>query len=87
MPLRVHVFAIPVNDRQMRLMQVILPSPGIDRTNFDFGGFVASTVEDRVIVEALRGQVPNTTSECNVPTDEPSLRFRHWYYSMMKDML
>jgi phenylpropionate dioxygenase-like ring-hydroxylating dioxygenase large terminal subunit len=83
-PLRAHVFAIPVNDRQMRLMQVILPSPGIDRTNFDFDAFVASTIEDRVIIEAQKGEVPNTTGECNVPTDEASLRFRRWYYSNVK---
>ncbi len=85
MPLRAHIFAIPVNDRQMRFMQVILPSPGIDRTNFDFDGFVASAIEDRVILEAQKGEVPNTTDECNVPTDEPSLRFRRWYYRAVKD--
>jgi phenylpropionate dioxygenase-like ring-hydroxylating dioxygenase large terminal subunit len=85
MPLRAHLFAIPVNDRQMRLMQVILPSPGIDQTNFDFDGFVASAIEDRVIIEAQKGEVPNTTGECNVSTDEPSLRFRRWYYRTMKE--
>jgi phenylpropionate dioxygenase-like ring-hydroxylating dioxygenase large terminal subunit len=86
MPLRTHLFAIPVNDRQMRFMQVILPSPGVDRSNFDFDGFIAPAIEDRVIVEAQKGEVPNTTGECNVPTDEPSLRFRRWYYRVVKDM-
>jgi phenylpropionate dioxygenase-like ring-hydroxylating dioxygenase large terminal subunit len=85
-PLRTHIFAIPINDRQMRFMQVILPSPGIDRTNFDFDGFVASAIEDRVIIEAQKGEVPNTTGECNVPTDEPSLRFRRWYYRVVKNI-
>ncbi len=84
MPLRAHIFAIPVNDRQMRFMQVILPSPGIDRTNFDFDEFVASAIEDRVIIEAQKGEVPNTTGECNVPTDEASLRFRRWYHTITR---
>jgi hypothetical protein len=37
-----------------------------------------------VIIEAQIGEVPNTNGECNVPTDEPSLRFRRWYYRTMK---
>ncbi len=65
-------------------MQVILPNLGLDRTNFDFDGFVASAVEDRVIIEPQTSEVPNTTGECNVPTDEPSLRFRRWYHTTLK---
>jgi nitrite reductase/ring-hydroxylating ferredoxin subunit len=84
-PLRVHIFAIPLNSQQTRFMQVILPNPGIDKSNFDFNEFIAPTIEDRVVIESQIGEVPNTTEECNVPTDEASLRFRRWYHSTIKN--
>jgi nitrite reductase/ring-hydroxylating ferredoxin subunit len=83
-PLRMHSFAIPINDQKLRIMQVILPSHGMNKTNFDFDGFVSSAIEDKAIIEAQMGEVPNTTGECNVPTDEASLRFRRWYYRIIK---
>jgi phenylpropionate dioxygenase-like ring-hydroxylating dioxygenase large terminal subunit len=84
-PLRPHLFAIPVNARQMRFMQVILPSPGVNRNNFNFDEFFAASGEDRAMVESLIGEVPYITEECNVPTDEPSKRFRRWYYGTVKN--
>lgn len=84
MPLRPHLFAIPINAQQMRFMQVVLPKPGIDRNNFDFDEFFAASLDDRIMVESQIGEVPNATDEYNVPTDEPSLRFRRWYYRTVK---
>lgn len=85
MPLRPHLFAIPLNTQQMRFMQVVLPNPGIDPSNFDFDEFFAASVDDRTIIESQIGEVPNTNEGCNVPTDEPSLRFRRWYYRTVKN--
>ncbi|MBD0344061.1 MAG: aromatic ring-hydroxylating dioxygenase subunit alpha [Coleofasciculus sp. Co-bin14] len=84
MPLRPHLFAIPINAQQMRFMQVALPKPGVDQSNFDFDGFFAASLDDRMMVESQAGEVPNTTEGHNVPTDEPSLRFRRWYYRTLK---
>ncbi|MGB5959824.1 MAG: aromatic ring-hydroxylating dioxygenase subunit alpha [Coleofasciculaceae cyanobacterium] len=85
MPLLPHFFAIPINDQQMRFMQVILPNPGIDRSNFNFDQFFAASLDDRTMIESQIGEVPRTTEGCHVPTDEPSLRFRRWYYRTVKN--
>ncbi len=85
MPLRPHLFAIPINTRQMRFMQVVLPNSGIERSNFDFDQFFAASLDDRTMVESQFGEVPNISEGCNVPTDEPSLRFRRWYYCTVKN--
>lgn len=85
MPLLPHFFAIPINARQMRFMQVILPNLGIDRTNFDFDEFFAASLDDRSMIESQIGEVPSTTEGFNVPSDEPSLRFRRWYYRTVKN--
>ncbi|HEY9660130.1 MAG TPA: hypothetical protein V6C65_16860, partial [Allocoleopsis sp.] len=82
--LRPHLFAIPINHQQMRFMQVALPNPGIDRSNFDFGEFFAASDDDRRMVESQIGEISNTNEGCKVPTDEPSLRFRRWYYRTVK---
>ncbi|MBH8553671.1 aromatic ring-hydroxylating dioxygenase subunit alpha [Nostocaceae cyanobacterium CENA357] len=85
MPLRPHLFAIPINPQQLRFVQVVLPSPGIDRSNFDFDDFFAASQDDRTMTESQVGEIPNMNEGCNVPTDEPSLRFCRWYYSVMKN--
>lgn len=85
LPLRPHLFAIPVNAQQMRFMQVALPNSGIDQSNFDFDEFFAASLDDRIMVESQTSEVPNTNEGCNVPTDEPSLRFRRWYYRTIKN--
>ncbi len=84
-PLRSHIFAIPINPQKTRFMQVILPNSGIDQTNFDFETFMAPVVEDRVMIELQVGEVPKVTEESHMPTDEPSLRFRRWYYGAVKN--
>lgn len=84
-PVRAHLFAIPINPQQTRFMQVILPNSGVDRNNFDFNKFIAPAIEDRVVIESQKGEVPYIIDECNVPTDEPSLRFRRWYYRTVKE--
>ncbi|WP_347277470.1 aromatic ring-hydroxylating dioxygenase subunit alpha [Pseudanabaena sp. FACHB-2040] len=85
MPLRPHLFAIPINTQQMRFMQVALPNPGVDQSNFNFDEFFAASLDDRMMVESQISEVPNTNEGCNVPTDEPSLRFRRWYYQTVKN--
>lgn len=45
----------------------------------------AASLDDRTMIESQIGEVPNTTEGCNVPTDEPSLRFRRWYYRAVKN--
>jgi phenylpropionate dioxygenase-like ring-hydroxylating dioxygenase large terminal subunit len=84
-PLRTHVFAIPLNPQQTRFTLVILPNFGLDRTNFNFNEFITPAVEDRVVIESQIGEVPKSTEECNIYTDVASLRFRHWYHSTMKN--
>ncbi|MBW4462043.1 MAG: aromatic ring-hydroxylating dioxygenase subunit alpha [Nodosilinea sp. WJT8-NPBG4] len=84
LPLRPHLFAIPINAQQMRFMQVALPNLGVDQSNFDFDQFFAASLDDRIMVESQTGEVPNTNEGCHVPTDEPSLRFRRWYYRTVK---
>ncbi len=84
-PLLPHFFAIPINTQQMRFMQVLLPNPGIDRSNFDFDEFFAASDDDRTMIESQIGEVPNVNEGYNVPTDEPSLRFRRWYYRAVKN--
>ncbi len=69
----------------MRFMQVVLPNSGIDQSNFDFDEFFAASLDDRTMVESQIGEVPNVSEGCNVPTDEPSLRFRRWYYRTVKN--
>ncbi|NJM71839.1 MAG: aromatic ring-hydroxylating dioxygenase subunit alpha [Scytonema sp. RU_4_4] len=85
MPLLPHFFAIPINTQQMRFMQVLLPNPRIDRSNFDFDEFFAASDDDRTMIESQIGEVPNVNEGYNVPTDEPSLRFRRWYYRAVKN--
>jgi hypothetical protein len=34
--------------------------------------------------DSIQRNVPNTVDEYNVPTDEPSLQFRGWYYRAVK---
>jgi phenylpropionate dioxygenase-like ring-hydroxylating dioxygenase large terminal subunit len=84
-PLRSHVFAIPLNERQTRFTLVILPNLYIDRTTFDFNEFITPAFEDRAIIESQIGEAPDTTEECSITTDVASLRFRRWYHSTMKN--
>lgn len=85
MPLLPHFFAIPINTQKMRFMQVLLPNSGIDQSNFDFDEFFAASDDDRAMVELQIGEVSNVNEGYNVPTDEPSLRFRRWYYHVVKN--
>ncbi|WP_228038326.1 aromatic ring-hydroxylating dioxygenase subunit alpha [Nodosilinea sp. LEGE 06152] len=84
MPLLPHFFAIPINTHKMRFMQVLLPNPGIGQSNFNFDDFFAASDDDRIMVESQVSEVSNVNEGYNVPTDEPSLRFRRWYYRAVK---
>ncbi len=39
------------------------------------------------MIESQIGEVSDTNEGCNVPTDEPSLRFRRWYYRTVKNRI
>ncbi len=77
-----HIFCIPVDDEQTRVMTVRrvrseadLPSysrhaSGTDNRILD---------EDRIIVESQQGDVLSDPDEISVATDKPTLMFRDWY--------
>lgn len=78
MPVRVHSFAIPINQYQTRYLITIqlLKHHAAGMVN----EFVTPIVEDRVVIESQQGAIPSTTGECNVPTDQATLLFRRWYH-------
>jgi phenylpropionate dioxygenase-like ring-hydroxylating dioxygenase large terminal subunit len=81
MPVRSHFFAIPMSLNQTRVLLAIkLVDPqAIGIVN----EFVAPLVEDRVVIESQKGEIPVTTGECNVPTDQATLLFRRWYHQRL----
>ena len=81
LPVRVHSFAIPINQHQARYLIAIqmLKSHAVGMVN----EFIDPIIEDRVVVESQKGAIPLTTGECNVPTDEATLLFRCWYHQTL----
>jgi phenylpropionate dioxygenase-like ring-hydroxylating dioxygenase large terminal subunit len=77
-PVRVHSFAIPINQHQTRLLFAIqlLEPHAAGMVN----EFIAPIVEDRMVIESQTGAIPLTTEEYNVPTDRATLLFRLWYH-------
>lgn len=81
MPVRIHSFAIPINQHQTRyLIAIQLLEP---HTVGMVNEFVDPIVEDRVVIESQKGAVPLMTKECNVPTDQATLLFRRWFHQML----
>jgi phenylpropionate dioxygenase-like ring-hydroxylating dioxygenase large terminal subunit len=81
LPVRVHLFAIPVNHTQTRyLIAIQLLEP---QAKAMINEFIDPIIEDRVVIESQQGEIPTVTSECNVPTDQVTLLFRRWYHQTM----
>lgn len=78
MPLRVHFFAIPINQHQTRYLIAIqlLEIYAIEMVN----DFIDPIIEDRVVIESHKGAIPAPSHEFNVPTDRATLMFRRWYH-------
>ena len=81
-PVRSHLFGIPINEQQTRLILaiLILDCPEVQSKDAFANEFIQPLVEDQVVIESQRGEVPSTTGECNVPTDKATLLFRRWYH-------
>jgi phenylpropionate dioxygenase-like ring-hydroxylating dioxygenase large terminal subunit len=77
-PVRMHLFAIPINQHQTRFLIAIhlLEPDAADIAN----EFIPPIVEDRVVIESQKGAIPSTTGERNVPSDQATLLFRRWYH-------
>ena len=83
-----HVFSIPVNETQTRVMTVrrmqsaeqvqayLAQAGGTDNRILD---------EDKVIVESQRGDVLADPDEISVATDKPTLVFRNWYKRLVNE--
>lgn len=81
LPLRIHSFAIPINPSQTRYLIVIqLLEP---HATGMLNEFIDPIVEDRIVIESQKGEVPLTKEERNVPTDQATLLFRRWYHQML----
>jgi phenylpropionate dioxygenase-like ring-hydroxylating dioxygenase large terminal subunit len=78
LPVRSHSFAIPINEHQTRfLMAIELIDPHAAAM---MNAFIAPMIEDRVIIEPMKGAIPLTTEEYSVPSDKATLMFRRWYH-------
>ncbi|MBD3884970.1 aromatic ring-hydroxylating dioxygenase subunit alpha [Phormidium tenue FACHB-886] len=77
-PVRMNLFAIPINQHQTRFLIAIqlLEPHAAEIVN----EFIPPIIEDRVVIESQKGAIPRTTGECNVPTDQATLLFRRWYH-------
>ncbi|MGF1570872.1 MAG: Rieske 2Fe-2S domain-containing protein [Nodosilinea sp.] len=81
LPLRIHSFAIPVNQSQTRYLIAIqlLEPHAMEMLN----EFIDPIIEDRVVIESQKGEVTLTKEERHVPTDQATLLFRRWYDQML----
>jgi phenylpropionate dioxygenase-like ring-hydroxylating dioxygenase large terminal subunit len=78
LPVRVHSFAIPMNQSQTRyLIAIQLLEPHAAEIVHEF---IEPIVEDRIVIESQKGAIPLPTAECNIPSDRATLLFRHWYH-------
>ena len=80
-----HVFCIPINAEQTRVMTVRRIRADSDRTSYS--RYASGTDhrildEDRVIVESQAGDVLSDPTEISVATDQPTLIFRNWYKTL-----
>lgn len=79
-PVRVHLFSVPINQQQTRYILSILMLGETDETKASIvDEFIKPVIEDKIVIESQIGEIPNTKEECNVPTDKATLLFRHWY--------
>jgi phenylpropionate dioxygenase-like ring-hydroxylating dioxygenase large terminal subunit len=85
-PLRIHQFSVPLNEHQTRYIFAMLMLGDIDpesQTSIA-NEFILPIVEDRLVIESQKGEIPATTEECNVPTDKATLLFRRWYHQTIQ---
>ena len=82
LPLRIHSFAIPIDPSRTRyLIAIQLLEPHAAAM---LNEFIDPLVEDRIVIESQKGEVPLTKAERNVPTDRATLLFRRWYHQTLK---
>ncbi|MGB3650625.1 MAG: aromatic ring-hydroxylating dioxygenase subunit alpha [Rivularia sp. (in: cyanobacteria)] len=81
-PVRVHLFSVPINDEQTRyILSILMLGETNEKSKTSIvEEFIKPVIEDKVVIETQLGEIPNTTEECNVPTDKGTLLFRHWYH-------
>ena len=84
-PVRVHLFSVPINEQQTRYILTILILEETDEKSKAsiVKEFIEPVIEDKIIIESQISEIPNTTEECNVPTDKATLLFRRWYHQEM----
>lgn len=81
MPVRMNSFTIPLNQNQTRYL---LAFQLLDHGTIEMAKeFVPALVEDRVVIESHKGEIPASTGECNVPSDQATLLFRRWYHQTL----
>lgn len=85
-PVRVHLFSVPINEQQTRYILTILMLGETDEESKAsiVEEFIKPVIEDKVIIESQLGAIPDITEECNVLSDKATLLFRHWYHQTMK---
>jgi phenylpropionate dioxygenase-like ring-hydroxylating dioxygenase large terminal subunit len=82
-----HVFTIPVNECQTRVMTVRRVNSAEALTNYTrhaSGTDHRILEEDRRIVESQTGDVLSDSAEISVATDRPTLVFRRWYADLLQ---
>jgi phenylpropionate dioxygenase-like ring-hydroxylating dioxygenase large terminal subunit len=82
-----HVFSIPVNEHQTRIMTVRRVRSAQDLASYSrhaSGTDHRILDEDRRIVESQRGDVLSDPDEISVATDQPTLLFRRWYAALLQ---
>jgi len=83
---RLHVFSIPLNEHETRVMNLRWIPGGSDAAAAtEYAGQVDHPIldEDRAIVESQTGDVLSDPSEISVDTDKPSLLFRQFYKALI----
>ena len=88
-PVRVHLFSVPINQKQTRYMLSILMlgeiNPESKASIAD--EFINPVIEDKIVIESQQGEMPNVNEECNVPSDKATLLFRRWYHQELAKKL
>jgi phenylpropionate dioxygenase-like ring-hydroxylating dioxygenase large terminal subunit len=83
---QLHVYSIPINARQTRVMTVRALPAGQDQAAWEAR---AASIdhqilnEDRTIVESQPGDVADAVDEISVASDAPTVRFRRWYRELL----
>jgi phenylpropionate dioxygenase-like ring-hydroxylating dioxygenase large terminal subunit len=81
-----HVFCIPINEKNTRVMTVRRSSTsrhveGFERHTTDTDHPILD--EDRIVVESQSGDILSNPQEISVASDGPALAFRRWYEALL----